>query len=180
MSTTFLDPKHALHTVDGVELRFRPVTVKTAFKLRTVSKPIAKALSTLFGATSEVNQAQSVKQLDSDEGKVTEQEIAAIDPSLAKLRGEQREEALAGLLDVFMDAKNLGLLQALVTESLRDEEDYAEKLSLGECELPTFTALLMGLAKANFGALPDPLARRLAPLAEPAEEAKETETVGQN
>lgn len=171
----FLSPHFVEHEINGHLLKFHPVSVLHAFKLKTIAKPIAGALATFFAGWSEANVGKTIREFGSgtvDEGR--EAITTAIDPALAKLRQEQQDAALEKLVAALTDEKVLEIVGALITDSLRDAPDWSIAPSestkrMRSMDVLTLSGYLTGLAKANarvFGPLGDRAAAILKVLGE--------------
>ena len=185
MNPTFLDSASRAieHEVSGQKLTFYPLRVRTAFKLRHLAKPLAKGLSLLFGAGGQ-DRAHTARVITADTGDaIQETVVSAIEADLAKERAEQLERAVAEVTDAVLNESSLQTLLELLQDSLRGEreKELLASLVVGELDLTQLGEFLVGIGKANFKALPDPLAKRLRPLnaEDEASVAEPEETVGE-
>lgn len=167
-SLSFIAPEFIEHQIQTKTLRFYPISVKSAFRIRSIAQPIAKALASLLGKHDN-DVAQKVKTKMRD-GKVEDQDIQteAIPKEIAELRSREREKAISEAVMVLLDPDNSAIIGMLLADSLRD--DFPRNVSaadakefVDELPAPALTEFLVGLAKAN--------KKVLGPLAEMAGEA---------
>ena len=146
----FLAPTCETHRINGVELNFYPVSVNALFKARSMAKPLAAAIRTLFAQNA--NDRGQVRRIVQG---ASEEIVQATTPELAKLRAEQDERAISDLVEAFADDKNAMILAELIVDSLRDtfargSMSAQDSLAwLKDLEAATLTEMLIGLAKGN-------------------------------
>ncbi len=174
-SLSFIAPEFIEHPVQTKLLRFYPISVKSAFRVRSIAQPIAKALASLLGKHDN-DVAQKVKTKMRD-GKVEDQDIQteAIPKEIAELRSKERERAVSDAVMVLLDPDNSVIIGMLLADSLRDNfpRDIMvadAKEFVDELPAPVLTEFLVGLALAN--------KKVLGPLAEMAGEAMKRSLVG--
>lgn len=139
--------------INGKTMKFHPISSGLMFRLRRLAVPIAKALTTLFQKTgTDLTVIERSHSGDEGDGREVIQE--ALSPSLAKLRTQQRADAMAELIEALSAEQNQLLLGQIITDSLREEfprsmptKDVQEFIS--SLEVPTLVALLKGVAAAN-------------------------------
>lgn len=174
---TFLDPTYIEHEVLGEIRRFYPARLKTAFKLKSVGRPLARAFSTLFSDTSADN-GKIYKDMRGEDGTMgSETVIEPMSIEMARMRHEQRAQAIEDMIHQFTDDKNARLVAEIILDSLRDE--YTWKQSevnenrvlideasisqiVDELDLSAFMDLLKGVALANkevFGPMGEKMAQ---------------------
>lgn len=165
----FLCPDFEVHTINGQELRFYPISMVTLFKTRKLAKPLATALRTLF-SQNQGDVASTFRRVADSQETI----VSAIGTDLAKFRADQMDMAVHSLLDALIDEKNADILGEVVVDSLRDEfprgsmdsKQCAELLK--SMDVVTQMEMLKGLAKANkkvLGPLGDLLAETITRLA---------------
>ena len=172
---SFIAPEFVEHTIQEKFLHFYPISVKSAFRIRPIAQPIAKALSALLGRhDNDVAQKVRTKMRD---GKVEDQDIQteAIPKELAELRSKEREKAVSEAIMVLLDPDNSVIIGLLLADSLR--EIFPRDLSASDAKqfvddlpAPVLSEFLTGLAKAN--------KKVLGPLAEMAGEAMKRSLAG--
>ena len=162
---SFIAPQFIEHEVQGTVLHFYPISVKNAFRIRSVAQPIARALTTLL-TKNDGDQAQKIRTKLKD-GKVEDQDIQteAISKDLAELRSREKEKAVSDAVMVLFDSDNSAVIGTLLTDSLRDifprdisiqeSKDFVDKM-----DITVLSEFLVGLAKANQKVL-GPFAKRV-------------------
>lgn len=154
---TFLTPNCVSHTIGEKEYKFYPISVGLAFKLRSVAKPLTKALTTLLGDTKE--DTGSIQRVVANAQGTSDQEIVIepISADLARLRHEQRQKAVEELVEALTAEANLEIVGDILVDSLRedfppgDKSNPTGKQFMAEITLPNVPDLLIGVAKANKG-----------------------------
>lgn len=163
-TVAFTDPFVEVDVGDG-KRKFYPLSIRTAFRLRAVGKPLARAFASLFSGVGQ--ETGRVKRVRSDGGSFEREVVhTAIDPKLAEVKLAARERTMNDLIDAITDPANGEVLAAVVMDSMRD--DYPRKPSKADIDafidrtsIVQAKALLLGVAEANkdvFG----PLAARLS------------------
>mgnify|MGYP000935049053 CR=1 FL=1 len=157
---SFLTPTHIEHEVGGKILRFRAVSIKTAFSVRQIAVPLAKALTTLFASNS--NDFGSIERVIPDGEKfMREVQVQAVSPEMAKLRDTMSGSAVESLVTSLTSDGSLNAIAEVILDSLQDEESFGPSTVeefLSEVPLPLLPSMLVGVAKANkgvFGPLAD-------------------------
>lgn len=171
--------------INGATMRFHPISAGLMFRLRRLAVPIAKALSTLFQATSfDVTVVDRTTKGPDGEGREVIQE--AIDPRLAKVRTDQRADAMAELIEALSAEQNRLLVGQIITDSLREvfprgmKSSDVEEFMVG-LEAPTLLKLLRGVAAANsevLGPLEDRVRSQMGSGPQAEEESQTQETAG--
>jgi hypothetical protein len=161
-------PNYITEKVMGVEQHFYPVSVGLMFKLRTIGKPLARSLAFLFGKNDNDVGSKSIF-LSREEGLSPDQEITSepISEGLAKLRLEQKESAIEGIIASLTDETHLEVVGKIIMDSMRDVFPKEEKSDrppakefIDTLPLPALTCCLIGVAKANKGVF-GPLAEQV-------------------
>lgn len=174
---TFLDPTYIEHEVLGETRRFYPARLKTAFKLKSVGRPLARAFSTLFSDTSADN-GKIYKDMRGEDGTMgSETVIEPMSIEMARMRHEQRAQAIEDMIHQFTDDKNARLVAEIILDSLRDEYTWKQSEAnenrvlideasisqiVDELDLSAFMDLLKGVALANkevFGPMGEKMAQ---------------------
>ncbi len=147
----FISPQGTEYTVAGKALMFYPVSVKTAFKLKGVAKPIASALTKLFQKDGPLKQTTV---LDTVEGNQTD--IQPLSIEAAKFIQESHSSAAQEIFDTLTNEKTLLVIGELIMDSLRD--DYKRHPAPTEAQIQEFVDSLdleviaqmaIGVVKAN-------------------------------
>ena len=162
-------PNPTLYTVEGVELEFFPLSVKTLFQL----KPLLPALSNLLSVHL-MDSMPSVGSKTLDHSEVPpegaprdsiireESTVDAIKPELYDTKLKAKKAAVTDALNVLMGPQSANLLGSVILESCGQSlrvtagEDtlagspaqFAQALSV-----PAAVQLLTGVFKANEGAM---------------------------
>lgn len=169
---TFLTPSTVEHDLtvrmeDGEpttrRCRFYAISIRTAFELRTVAKPLAQALAGLFSGVG--NETHKIEKTQSTgQHYEVERVQGAIDPKLAEVKLKARETAISNLVDAFGDPTNQRVIARVIMDSLR--EDYTSRPPktaeidefIDTCDAGSLPTLLLGVSEANkdaFGPLAD-------------------------
>ncbi len=167
-SFSFLEPDAITHKVNGQDIEFYPVSLKTLFEIKTIAKPLAMALGVLFedkgrdiGSVSRNFHTPDGEHLDN------EMIVEPISLDLAKLRATQRSESIQNLMEALTDEAAKKTLGKLIVESMKKhfEKDQAPPPLEFMNEIPanSLVDFLTGVAKANKGVL-GPLADTLTGL----------------
>lgn len=167
-------PNYVAHDVSGEELRFYPISVGLAFKLRTIGKPLARSLAVLFGNKDQDHGTKDTEVTNTDGSKDRQVSIEPITEGLAKIRFEQRVEAIDGIITALTDEQNAAVVGEIIMDSLADVFKKSERKEwppvmefINTMPLPVLGGMLMGVIKANqevFG----PLAGKVTEAAESA------------
>lgn len=156
----FLSPRFVEHKIGTGEaaqtMRFYPIGMRLAFRLKAVGKPLARALSILLSKnqndTKQIQRSFVVPETK-EQGQETILEGVGVD--LAKYRDDRRDAAIAELLETLGEPGNQNLICEIIMDSLRDDfprrpsqddvKDFTESITL-----PLLGEMLVGVAKANF------------------------------
>jgi hypothetical protein len=168
-TNAFFSHKFETLEIDGRECNFYRVSLKALFDLKNVAKPLVRALTSLFQGVGQENGGRSIKKdhslADGTKGQETIEEVDGIDPTLAKVKIEEREKAIGDLIDAFLDETNVKVIARLIMDSMRD--DFARPITpqavaefVQTVDPGTLVAMVKGLVQANVGVL-GPLAPRL-------------------
>lgn len=156
----FLAPRFVDHKVGTGEsaqnFRFYPIGMRLAFRLKSVGKPLARALSILLSKnqndTKQIQRSFVVPETK-EQGQETILEGVAVD--LARYRDDRRDSAISELLETLGESANQNLIGEIIMDSLRD--DFPRRPSASEITdfmehitLPLLGDMLVGVAKANF------------------------------
>jgi uncharacterized membrane protein len=161
----YLTPQFVEQEVNGKSLKFYAVSFGAAAKLRSIGKPLAKALSTLFGGVGQETGMKTTKRThvsqEGDTGNEVVEEFTPIAPALAEIKVRERERAFADAIESIMDPASMAVVAELVMDCLRDDcprnpdkktvTEFTSKL-----DLRAFVQLLKGVGAANKDVL-DPL-----------------------
>lgn len=157
--------KAVMHTVQGEEIAFYPITVATTFKAKEVVQTIAASMGVLFSDTSRDSTAIQRKfnadgEMPGGEEFVTE----GLTPDMAEMRVRHRKDAIDNLLATLTNPANMKGIGEIIMDSMRDEfaDDSTQRSPqefFNTLPLPILADLLIGVFRANkevFG----PLSRR--------------------
>lgn len=159
---SFLSPKCIKHTIGEGEMsqaiNFYPVSVRVAFRLKSMAKPLAQAISALFTRNRDDCRQMSRKFKDPGGEEGEETTVEAIDLALARYRDERRDKAIEQMIEAFADPQNQMIVAELLMDSMRDicpRNPTAEDLQqfIASLTVDTLFGMLTGVAKANFGVL---------------------------
>lgn len=154
----FLPPKGTNHEVGGIDHVFYPVSVGCAVKLKALGGPLISALTTLFSkAGREDDVRKIVREFDATETEPAGREsvVEEINPELAKLRVDQRNEAIDSALEAVTSQANVGIVGDLIIDSMRDLFSPGDKDNPPGIEVSKFfnvvqmREVLTGVGKAN-------------------------------
>lgn len=156
--------------VNGEDRSFYPISLRVAFNLQSVAKPLARALTTLLSPTKQDTGLVTEDYVDQG-ATVQKTTRTSISLELAELRSRQRADAVQGLVEELLNAKNIAILGELFLDALtppRDrksgEREPAEcDAFMAQVDLGALIDLFQGVARANasvFGALGEKLARQ--------------------
>lgn len=147
----FLSANFETHTVNGTEYKFFPVSVNVMFRMRTMAKPLATALRTLFSDTLTADRGRTVRQVPN----AAEEFLAPVSAEIARLRAEQADKAISDLVEAFTDEKNATVVGELLVDSLRETFGRGS-MSPSDClswfkgmDVETLSGMLVGLGKGN-------------------------------
>lgn len=161
-------------SVNGNTIKFYPNRIGLLTELAEISKPVTKALATLFGEKPSMTTSTSKSYTDkpkkdiksgteSAEGRSDEIVIEAVQPAVADHRRKTRDEAIDQLIDALTDGRNRILFGKLLMDSMRDEFSYKRDRDAREVEeflfgdgneyegidAPTMADMVKGWARAN-------------------------------
>lgn len=154
---TFLSDRSVTMPVEGVEHRFYPVSVKTIFRLKTVSKTIAKSIQALLSGGKEDTTQKSSEIAETAPGGAYQKNISidAISPELAELRYKQKQKALEELVDTVLSEDSSFLLVDMIADSMRDA-GFPKNMStsqkaewVGNCSATALVEMIIGVIEAN-------------------------------
>jgi len=165
----FKTPTFHTAEVNGEERHFYAASYGTSMKLKELAKPVVAAIATLLSDNpSDVGLIKNEVLTETSELE-TNTAYQPIAPELARLRSQERGEAFNKLCDALFLEGNRVVLCELIVDSLQEEFPERKKgMVRGEdiewlqenCDLPTFMAMLKGVAFANANTF-GPLAQRL-------------------
>jgi hypothetical protein len=186
MGLSFLSDRSVTSTVAGRDLKFFPVSVWTALKLRKISSTIAKSAAVLFEGGEALRSSKFREVYEGgkggDGGIQRDREMQAIDPKLAEMRHLHRQAAIDDLLNTLMLEENGFLLADFIKDSLREESiDFSNSSDgrrkfLETLSVDILAEIVAGLIQAN-KAVFDPLVawvREMIARAQRANEASQS------
>lgn len=167
MPIPFASPQPVEHSVDGQILKFYPISTRMLFQLRSLAKPIARAIGTLLQSKQNDYGKETVEVKSPEDAYQIRTSVQAISADLAKTRHDQMAAALDSLIDGLVSESTAMSLALLIMDSLREE--YPQRPAtpqmaqqfLADTPAPAMIELLMGVAAAN-RKLFDPLKARVA------------------
>lgn len=151
MSTPFVTPEPVEHEVAGQNRKFWPMSVNTIFKLQGLATPISKALAA-FLTNSQNDTGQEQSKVESAEGNRQERlTIQPITSELARVRFQQRQEAIELLTGGILNERTAKVLAEVVMNSMREDFPKGSSVAdfLEQTTAPVFMEMLSGVAKAN-------------------------------
>lgn len=168
----FFQSKHITHTVGDKEVKFYPVSIAVTFKLRKFAKQLSRAFAVLMANTD--SDLKTKDQVVEDKREdVTQRTFTneGINPELARIRSDERAEAIEGLIDAFAGPENMAILAEIVMSSMRELYPHGKPPAYDElpktpeefCEtmpLDAWPELITGMVKANAKVL-GPLSKAL-------------------
>ena len=158
---SFISPRFEEHAIDGVTLRFYPVSVGLAFKLRDLAKPVAAAMAVLFADEKRdqgtVNRTipSEFKNADGSVAMGSEFIMEPSAPSVIEKRTDRRSKAVADAIDALTCDSSRLLLGEIIMDSLRDEFPRGSKDNppvaefMSQLSCTALPQLLLGVVKAN-------------------------------
>jgi len=153
-SFSFIAPEGVDHPVQGKVFTFYPISVKTAWSIRSTAQSLMQALSTLL-TKRDGDRAESQKTQKKQGLETQDIHIDAIDKELAELRTKEREKAVGDAIRSLLDPDNSLVIGMLLVDSLRDvfsgqqlSKDEIKRF-VDEMPLPAMSDMLVGLAKGN-------------------------------
>lgn len=167
---TFLESEGIEHIVMGEPLTFHPVSMGTLLEIRSIGKPLAKAIGTLFA--DKTRDFGSVNRSMTPEGAKlpdTEMIIEPIGIDLAKLRSTQKSESIEGMIEALTSDDSKKALGKIIMESIAKSDrfkgvDMPSPIEfMNSIPANSIVEFLTGVAKANKGVL-GPLADTLTGL----------------
>lgn len=153
--------------------KFYPNRLGLLEELGEMSKPIARAMSVLFGTqrsdTTSVQESFREKPRKEKSGVETAESVVdkitveAVSPQIADHRRKEREDAIDALINGLTNKRSLLMLGALLMDSLRDEFPYDRERDTQDVELflygngddyhgldaPMLSQMVQGWLKAN-------------------------------
>lgn len=167
MKSPFNSPDPVHHEVDGTSFAFYPPRTWTVSRLRGFLKPLFTALSTISASYETDIGREQVDETESNGSMRRRTMLQAIDPALARQRANERETAVATLIDNLSSQQAMRSLALLVADSMRDDfekrpTDQELDDLLNEWTLDQLVQALHGVALAS-KELFAPLVKRVAP-----------------
>ena len=114
-------PNYIEHTVVGQKLHFYPVSVGMAFKLRTIGRPLAKSLTVLFSSNDNDHGTKDIQVQNDQGGQDRQIIIEPITDGLARIRHDQKIEAVDSLIEALTSDENAKVMADIFMDSLREE-----------------------------------------------------------
>ncbi|HUT78331.1 MAG TPA: hypothetical protein VM285_11620 [Polyangia bacterium] len=163
---SFLTPDPTPCEVAGRTINFYPVSVRMAFKLKDIGKPLAKAVQALMFTRRDQDVKQDSEEYVNDQTGdfVKKHSVAPLTTELAEYRDKQKGESLDALVETLFADPSRDIIARLMIDSLRDEYEPAYRKNPPGPDVDTFfddidiaalRPMVLALAKANskvFGA----------------------------
>jgi hypothetical protein len=142
------------HIVQGEVLKFRPASTGALRRLRSVGKPIIKAIGVLFSDRKQDVGQESVTSRNPSGEEQTRVRIDPMQADLLQMRSAQRDAALEGLIDGLLGTEAAMVLADLLWDALPDTLPASTPKGEREAyinQLPaeSLLELVNGLFKAN-------------------------------
>lgn len=172
---TFLTPTYEESKVGDQSLRFYPVSVGLAFKLRGIGKGLMKALTVLFSSTATDVLTKDKTSTNKEGFIIREVTIEALKPDMAEYRNAQKSKAIDEAIDALLSPDSTDVIAELIMDSLREKFKPGDPRPnatefMQSVPLPALTQLLWGVAKANKDVL-GPLASKAGEISASLEQA---------
>ncbi len=161
-------PNFIEHVVNGQKLHFYPVSVGMAFKLRTIGRPLARSLTVLFGSNDNDHGTKDIQIQNDHGGHDREISISPITDGLAKIRHEQKVDAVDKLIESLTSDENAAVISDIIMDSLRDQFPPDQPNArppasefINEMPVPVLGGMIAGVMQANkdvFGPLTEKVA----------------------
>lgn len=146
---------HNIPQEEGLrEVRFYPLSAKMLGQLRGVARPIIDAFL-LFTASGKTDYGQESTSTSTSDGNAQNKlVIQPITPEMAKLRQQQRSQAMEKVIETLMSPATLETLCLVICDSMRQEVDRKEvetkaKAMAADIPVEMLQEFLTGVAKAN-------------------------------
>lgn len=163
----FLQPRKIRHKINGVEVNIYALPVNMVYELKTVVKPLARAITTLTdNKVNDVGRQIIQFKDDSSSNKKDEEDIQVsaqtnVEPlsiQMAELREKQTNLAIDQLVEAITCDTNRLLLGKILVVSLKDQfpgkdilNDDATDL-INSIDIGSMVELAEGIIKVNSGA----------------------------
>lgn len=151
----FLKSKPTAVEINGQLMNFYPLSLGALHRLKGLAKPISSALSALFAKT-DTDVGRNYEDFVNKDAEMasTKTRTEPISVDLARLRSDQRERALAQLLDCLTDPVVHRDILLIITDSARDSfpavmSDVMIKDVMTKMDVATMVAMFQGVVKAN-------------------------------
>lgn len=155
-SAAFLTSNHIEHEVKGVKEKFYPVSVKMAFKIKTLAEPLANAVMAFFRSDSsqDTGTRETISPVEGTALVAHQKVTEPISLQLAQFRAAQFASAVKDLFQAGCSEDTQKVLGELVMDSMKeyfgDQKPTAEEF-LAETPLDVLPDLIVGMVKANKG-----------------------------
>lgn len=163
---SFLKPKYVTHEVNGVELRFYPMTLSLVIRLRAVGEPILRMMSHLQERLLSKKNLFGQSFVDTSDAGGFRRIENTLQPITADLFDRQRKEAQETVEQIIKTTFNEDtplLLAEVCVDSLREEyqdrkpggrvdEDALQEM-FRDLDIGTLAQMLIGVGRANRKAL---------------------------
>ncbi len=155
-SLTCFSPNHITHTVGDQELHFYAVSLGMVFKLKVIGRPLAKSLAVLFAKNETDHGTKDVSVANEHGTEDRELHIEPVTEAMAKIRHDQKVEAVDSLIDAITDDANAAVIGEICMDSLCEEFPKDKKGDrpppsefLNSMPLPIVGEMVMGVINAN-------------------------------
>lgn len=147
---------YAVQEINGTEVKFYPLSVAQAFKLKNIGRNLARAFAAFYGSR-QVTAGQKVRDIsDIEGGTIHEFESEPLPVEALREQVEQQERGIDMILDALTLQPNFDALCSAIAESMREEREN-EGVSTAEMSkhlretmnVTSILPLLKGLLAAN-------------------------------
>ena len=160
---------------DEQEVDFYAVSPQMVFKLRSISRPLAHALTYFFSDKSNDSRRTMRDTNDTREGvTVSETIVDAVDAEVLRERSAKQEVAIDRLIEACSEQRNYLLLLEIIWDSMRgifgqkppSDQELEDLAADPDIDIPTVIDMLKGVAAANFESLSEWMGKRGEALAQ--------------
>ena len=154
-SMAFLEPKFETHSVQGVPVKFYPMSLGLAFKLKAIAQPLSKLFAILL-RTDKNDAGTKIRLFNNEHGNPDSEQIGeAISPELASVRHQQTSQAIDEFFQSITSDTAKEVLALICMDSMREVFPPQNRLSVedfsAKIHVPQLVEILAGVAKANKG-----------------------------
>lgn len=152
-----LSPLSVEREINGELVTFYTCSIRTCARLSTMLSELAGHMATLMGGDASRDQGTTTEDYQNAEGDIVQKTITEpINPSLAKIRADQKQRSLQGAVDSLMSDKNRSAIGALMMDSMKDKFPRGKQVPSDQAldfvdgmDVATFIEVVKGVASAN-------------------------------